>query len=112
MSDRDVSSSGVDKAEPLKSTLKRSRETEPLSSDRIPLVEQANELIGHITTKQYMPLLGSGAFSGEVELDSVEKAAYHSALKFLTRQFEDGYRDLEVVDKKVDSEESFEYRVS
>ena len=49
-----------------KTVSKRVREFEVVESDRIPLVEAANVFVGHIVTKQVMPVLASGAIAFEI----------------------------------------------
>ena len=76
---------------PKKTVAKQVREYEVVESDRIPLVEAANAFVAHIVTKQVLPVLASGPIAVELPMSDQESKTYDSALRFLQRQFEQGY---------------------
>ena len=92
-----------------KTVAKRVREFEVVESDRIPLVEAANVFVGHIVTKQVMPVLASGPIAIEIPMSDQETKTYNSALQFLQRQFEQGYSTTEPVEKLIESEQTEEF---
>ena len=88
---------------------KRVREFEVVESDRIPLVEAANAFVGHIITKQVMPVLASGAIAVEIPMSDQETRTFNAALQFLQRQFEQGYSTTEPVEKLIETEQTDEF---
>lgn len=88
---------------------KRSRENEVFKSDRIDLVDAANELVEHFVAKQVLPTIGSGGIKQEIELTPGEQAAYDAALDFLRRQFEQGYSSPEPFERRVETEDSTDF---
>jgi hypothetical protein len=87
-------------------TTKRSREFEVIQSDRILLIDAANQLVCSLSAKQ-----NSVSDSGvvvEIPLTEKELSAYNSALDFLTRQFHQGYSHSEPMEKKVETEETYD----
>lgn len=90
--------------------MKTVRENEIIHSDRIQLVQQANCFIEEMVNKTTLPKIGSG-YAPEIELSEHEEATYRSALKFLERQFTQGYSTLEPVEKRVESEKTVEQEV-
>ena len=88
---------------------KRVREFEVVESDRIPLVEAANVFVGHIVTKQVMPVLASGAIAVEIPMSDQETRTFNAALHFLQRQFEQGYSTTEPVEKLIETEQTEEF---
>lgn len=92
-----------------KTVAKRVREFEVVESDRIPLVEAANVFVGHVITKQVMPVLASGAIAVELPMSDQETRTYDSALRFLQRQFEQGYSMAEPLEKRIETEQTAEF---
>jgi hypothetical protein len=87
---------------------KTNREYDVVVSDRIGMMQSANDLIHHMVDKQVLPMLG-GAGLLALELSEAETKAYESALDFLRRQFEVGFRDTEPHEKRVDVEKETEF---
>ena len=85
------------------STGKESRELEVIESDRIELVEQANKLIETLLIKDVIPLIVGNGIKQELDWSRTELQAYNSALTFLTNQFNQGYKDSEVMEKSKES---------
>lgn len=94
---------------PKQTTTKRVREFEVVVSDRIRLVESANDFIWHMVNKQVLPCIGSGMLHGEIQLSANEGKTYDAALEFLQRQFEQGYSSTEPHEKRVETEETQEF---
>ena len=92
-----------------KTVAKRVREFEVVESDRTPLVEAANVFVGHIVTKQVMPVLASGAIAVEIAMSDQETRTFNAALHFLQRQFEQGYSTTEPVEKLIETEQTEEF---
>ena len=92
-----------------KTVAKRVREYEVVVSDRVPLVGAANTFVGHIMTKQVMPVLASGPIATEIPMSDQETKTFHSALQFLQRQFEQGYSTTEPVEKLIETEQTEEF---
>ncbi|MCF7960774.1 MAG: hypothetical protein K9M08_08520 [Pirellula sp.] len=92
-----------------KTVAKRVREFEVVVSDRVSLVEAANVFVGHIVTKQVMPVLASGPIATEIPMSDQETKTYNSALQFLQRQFEQGYSTTEPVEKLIETEQTEEF---
>ena len=92
-----------------KTVAKRVREYEIVVSDRVPLVEAANTFVGHIMTKQVMPVLASGPIATEIPMSDEETKTYNAALHFLQRQFEQGYSTTEPVEKLIETEQTEEF---
>ena len=94
---------------PKKTVAKQVREYEVVESDRIDLVEAANVFVGHIVTKQIMPVLASGAIAVEIPMSDQETKTFDSALRFLQRQFEQGYSLAEPLEKRIETEQTAEF---
>jgi hypothetical protein len=77
-------------------TRRTRRELEVIPSDRLGLIHQANRFI-EIIIAEYR--------EHPRTLIPREQRTYKAALAFLERQFEQGYRDTEVVDKRIEKEE-------
>lgn len=84
---------------------KSARENAVFASDRVQLIDAANQLVGHIINKQTLPKL-HGNFFGDIELQDCEAKAYESALNFLSRQFETGFKEPEAIPSRVEWEEA------
>ncbi|MEZ6097261.1 MAG: hypothetical protein R3C03_24060 [Pirellulaceae bacterium] len=83
-----------------------SREMDIIDSDRVDLIQQANRLVECMVNKQTLPKLG-GVFS-EVDLTNEENQTYQSALGFLRRQFEIGFKETDAVESKREIESTIE----
>ena len=92
-----------------KTMSKRVHEYEVVVSDRICLVEAANDFVGHIVSKQIVPVLVSGPIAIEIPMSDQETKTYNSALHFLQRQFEQGYSTTEPVEKLIETELTEEF---
>lgn len=92
-----------------KTVAKRVREYEIVVSDRVPLVEAANAFVGHIMTKQVMPVLAAGPIATEIPMSDQETRTFNAALHFLQRQFEQGYLTTEPVEKLLETEQTEEF---
>lgn len=86
---------------------KHAREYEIVPSDRVQLLEEANNLVGHMVTKQLLPVLLSSV-PAAAEMTSPEQAAYHAALDFLARQFYAGHSDPDRHERRIETEEEEE----
>lgn len=74
-------------------------ESEPLKSDRVELIQNANRLAEIMMLKTTWPKMNSG-FGPEVELSEVEERTYHAALEFLRQQFQSGAQTPDQVTKR------------
>lgn len=92
--------------QPKRTTKKISREYDVSSSDRIDLIRQANEFVNHIVVQKVYPKLSG--LNLEVELSQQEEETYNAVLLFLKRQFDIGFKDRDVAEKKIESEETVE----
>ena len=92
-----------------KTVAKRGREYEIVVSDRVPLVEAANTFVGHIMTKQVMPVIASGLIATEIPMSDQETKTFNAALHFLQRQFEQGYSTTEPVEKLLETKQTEEF---
>lgn len=88
---------------------KTSRENEVFESDRVDMIDAANDLVENIIRKQIYPMMISAVITHETELCKEEQEAYVSALRFLTRQFDQGYSNPEPFERRVEQEESTEF---
>ena len=94
---------------PKKTITKRVREYDVVVSDRIRLVDAANEFVSHIVNKQVLPAIGSGMIHADIPLSDNEVKTFDAALQFLQRQFENGYSSTEPHEKRVETEETHEF---
>lgn len=94
---------------PKKTITKRVREYDVIVSDRVYLVDAANEFVSHIVNKQVLPSIGSGVIHSEIPLSDDEVKTFKAALQFLQRQFENGYSSTEPYEKRVETEETQEF---
>lgn len=94
---------------PRKTIKKRVREFDVVVSDRVRLVDAANEFIGHIIRKQMLPALSPEFARVDIPLSENEQKTFDSALNFLQRQFENGYSSTEPHEKRVEIEETLEF---
>lgn len=98
----------------LKKTVnKQVREFELVDSDRVPLVEAANTFVNHMIHKQVMPAIRSTELNVvELPMSEQETRTYDSALRFLQRQFEQGYSISDPQETRVETEHEteFDYR--
>ncbi len=92
-----------------KQSQRRIRENEVIVSDRIPLVNAANQFVGYMVEKQVLPSVLSAVPGREVEMTSEETATYNAALAFLHRQFTDGFKETEPYEKRVESEDNTDF---
>ncbi len=98
--------------ESYKHQTKKSREVHVIESDRVSLITQANKLIESISFKMVVPYLAMPSVPVEpIALDGAERKAYDAALEYLARQFTSGHVGSEVVDKRIENEESTETSV-
>lgn len=95
---------------PKKTTTKRVRQFDVVVSDRIQMVDAANELVWHMIQKQVLPALSAGVVHAEVPLSENEQKTLDAALCFLRRQFEAGYSVTEPYESHVESEETLEFQ--
>ena len=94
---------------PKKTVTKRVREFDVVGSDRMRLVEAANDFVWHIVQKQVLPALSSGVVHADVPLSDNEQKTFDAALNFLQRQFENGYSSTEPHEKRIETEETLEF---
>ena len=92
-----------------KTMSKRVHEYEVVVSDRVQLVEAANDFVGHIVWKQVVPVLTSGPIATEIPMSDQETKTYNAALHFLQRQFDQGYSTTEPVEKLIETEQTEEF---
>lgn len=78
---------------------KHVREFEIIASDRVKMIDSANDFVGHMVNKQILPSMMSSMKIDE-PLSESENSAYRAALGFLERQFLIGYREAEIFDKR------------
>jgi hypothetical protein len=76
-----------------------SRSFEIIPTDRMRLMDAANMFVTTMTWKQVTPLVASSVPGQSIELTSGEQRAYDSALDYLARQFEVGFREVEKYEK-------------
>lgn len=95
--------------EPKRTITKRVREYDVVVSDRVRLVDAANEFVSHIVNKQVLPSIGSGMLHADIPLSENEVKTFNAALRFLQRQFENGYSSTEPHEKRVETEETVEF---
>lgn len=102
-------SSDPTQAEVSRTQKRQLRENEVVRSDRIELIQCANDFVEHMVTKQVLPIIASSV-PRDVEMCEDETAAYKSALHFLKRQFDQGYSDADAIEKRVEVDESTEFK--
>ena len=91
-----------------KTTMRKSMEYQIVESDRIKLVEAANDFIFNYTNKQILPLI-NGIAHVEPDISVQEEKTFEAALTFLRKQFEGGCTEIKLYEQKDEIEESAEF---
>lgn len=100
----------VNDTRPLKlSKSKLFNKKEVVDSDRVKLLEAANELVNNMVLKQCVPFINNQVSPCELELTEQEERAYNAALQLLEQQFESGPTAAKVYDVEAEQESESEY---
>jgi len=87
---------------------RKNLEYQIIESDRIKLIEAANDFVFNHTNKQILPLI-NGIAHVEPDISIQEKRTFEAALTFLREQFERGGTQTRVYEQKDEAEESAEF---